>query len=123
MALIKNNICVKICLHTNIQARKAALVRHYFSRRNIFCLNNSRLPSPSRSVIFDPINVDILPKCEFPINSNFHVSYSVSLPCFNMNGNYWALKMQSDISKVNTWLDFNICRRYGRSLLEVRSQK
>ncbi len=29
--------------------------------------------------------------------SNFHVSYSVSIPCFNMNGSERGLKMQSEI--------------------------
>ncbi len=59
-ALVKKNVCVKIPLHANIRARKAALVRNYFSRRNHFCLNSSRLPSLSCSAIFDQINTDVL---------------------------------------------------------------
>ncbi len=58
--IVKKSICVKILLHTNIQARKAALVRNYFSRRNNFCLKRSQLPSLSCSVIFDQININIL---------------------------------------------------------------
>ncbi len=42
--LVKKNICVRILLHANIQARKAALVRNYFSRRNNFHLNSSQVP-------------------------------------------------------------------------------
>ncbi len=38
-----------------------------------------------------------LKKGELPAPNNFHVSYSVSIPSFNMNGCEWALKMQSDI--------------------------
>ncbi len=34
---------------------------------------------------------------ELPIPSNFHVSYSVSISCFNMNGSKLGLKMQSEI--------------------------
>ncbi len=40
---VKKNVHVKIVLHTNIWARKAALVRNYFSRCNNFCLNGSPL--------------------------------------------------------------------------------
>ncbi len=60
--LVKKNICVKILLHANIPARKAALGRNYFSRRNNFGLHGSRLPSLSlsRSAIFDQINTDVL---------------------------------------------------------------
>ncbi len=36
-------------------------------------------------------------KTELPIPSNFHVPYSVSMPCFNMIGSEWGLKMQSEI--------------------------
>ncbi len=50
--LVKKNTCVKILLHANIRAKKAALVKNYFSRRNNFCL--------SRSAIFDQINADVL---------------------------------------------------------------
>ncbi len=57
--LVKKNICVKIPFHT-IWARKAALVRNYFSRCNNFSLNGSWLLSLSRSVIFDQINTDII---------------------------------------------------------------
>ncbi len=28
---------------------------------------------------------------------NFNESYSVTLPCFNINGAEWGLKMQSEI--------------------------
>ncbi len=31
------------------------------------------------------------------IPSGFHMSYSVSIPCFNMNGSKWDLKMQSEM--------------------------
>ncbi len=41
------NICVKILLHANIQARKAALVRNYFSRCNNFLVSGYQLPSLS----------------------------------------------------------------------------
>ncbi len=54
--LVKKNICVKILLSASIRARKAALVRNYFSRRNNFCLNSlSLLPNH-----FDQINADVL---------------------------------------------------------------
>ncbi len=43
VTLVKKNICVKILLHTNIQARKAALQRNNFSRHNNFHLNGSSL--------------------------------------------------------------------------------
>ncbi len=36
-------------------------------------------------------------KGELPIPGNFHVAYSVSISCFNMNGSEWGLKMQSEI--------------------------
>ncbi len=39
--LAKKNMCVKIRLHTNIAARKAARVRYYFSRRNNSQLHGS----------------------------------------------------------------------------------
>ncbi len=57
MLVIMNN-CVKILLHANIWARKAARVRNYFSRRNNFGLGDSQLSSLSCSVIFDQINTD-----------------------------------------------------------------
>ncbi len=41
--LFKKSVCVKILPHANIQARKAALGRNYFSRRNNFGLHGSRL--------------------------------------------------------------------------------
>ncbi len=34
---------------------------------------------------------------ELPIPSNFHVSYSISLSCFNINVSEWGLKIQSEI--------------------------
>ncbi len=40
-----SKVCVKILLHTNIPARKAALGRNYFSRRNNFGLYGSWLLS------------------------------------------------------------------------------
>ncbi len=44
MTLFKKNVCVEVSLLPNIQARKAALVRNYFSRRNYFGLKvQSRL--------------------------------------------------------------------------------
>ncbi len=55
-----NVLCVKILLHSNIQAKKAALVRNYFSRRNYFGLNGSWLPSLSCLVIFEELNTDVL---------------------------------------------------------------
>ncbi len=56
--LIKN-VGVKILLHADIPARKAARGRNYFSRRNNFGLHSSSL-SLSLSVIFDQINTDVL---------------------------------------------------------------
>ncbi len=59
--LVKNSICVKILLHANIQAGKAALVRNYFSRRNNFFLNSFWFLAPlslTCSEIFDQINAD-----------------------------------------------------------------
>ncbi len=50
MVLVKKNICVKILLHANIQALKAALVRNYFYRHNNFGLHSSRLLSLSLSL-------------------------------------------------------------------------
>ncbi len=47
----KERLC-QILLHANIQARKAALVRNYFSRRNNFRLSGSELPSLSVSLSF-----------------------------------------------------------------------
>ncbi len=57
---LKNNVHIKILLHANIRARKAALVRNYFTRRNNFRLNCSCLPSLSHSVIFDQIKTYVL---------------------------------------------------------------
>ncbi len=54
--LVKKNVCVKILLHTNILARKAALLRNYFSQRDNFGLHSSQLPSVSHSAIFDQID-------------------------------------------------------------------
>ncbi len=54
--LVKKGVCVKY-LHANIRARKAALGRNYFSRRNDFPLIGSAL---SDSAIFDQINIDVL---------------------------------------------------------------
>ncbi len=58
--LVKKNVSVKIPLHTNVKARKAALVRNYFSRRNNFSLHSSWLPSRSHVEIFNKINADVL---------------------------------------------------------------
>ncbi len=58
--LVKRIAVGKIPLHVNIPARKAALVWNYFSRRNNFGLNGSRLPFLSRLVIFDQINTEVL---------------------------------------------------------------
>ncbi len=58
--LVKKNICVKILLDADIPARKAALIRDYFSRRNNFGLHGFWLLSLARSAIFDQINTDIL---------------------------------------------------------------
>ncbi len=68
--LLKKNVCVKIHLHANMSARKAALVRNYFCRCNNFRLSSSQLLSLSlflsrslslsRSAIFDQINGDVL---------------------------------------------------------------
>ncbi len=97
-ALVKKNIYVKIVLHANIPARKAALLRNYFSRRNNFGLLGSHsLLSLSLSDFWPNKCRHSLSKGELPIPSNSHVSYSVSIPCFNMNGSEWALKMQPDI--------------------------
>ncbi len=77
VTLVKKNVCVKIPLHACIRARKAALVWNYFSRcNNFFCLNMSELSTPS----------------------NFDVSYTVSIACFNTSGSEWGLKMQSEIN-------------------------
>ncbi len=57
------------------------------------------------------------------LRSCYHVSYSVSVPCLNMDGSEWGLKMQSEIYISICMGDFDICRRQGRSLLMVRSQK
>ncbi len=78
--LVQKNVYVKILLHTNIPARKAALVRNYYFRRNNFGVHSFWLPFVSCSAIFDQIKAEILFK------SNFHVSFNVSVPCFNMNG-------------------------------------
>ncbi len=43
--LVKKNVCDKIFLHACIQARRAALVRNYFSGRNNFGFHGSKLPS------------------------------------------------------------------------------
>ncbi len=51
--LVKKNVCVKIVLHANIPAGKAALGRNYFSRHNNFGPHCSQLPSLSCSMIFD----------------------------------------------------------------------
>ncbi len=86
MAKLKRD---KILLYVNIQAGKAALVRNYFSRRNNFHLNCYQL---------DQIYADVLfRKEELPIPRNIHISCSVSVPCFTMNGSEKGLKMQSDI--------------------------
>ncbi len=50
--LVKKDVCVKNLLHANIRARKAALLRNYFSRRNHFRPNGSRLPSLSLPLRF-----------------------------------------------------------------------
>ncbi len=42
---------------------------------------------------------------ELPIHSNFHMSYSVFISCFNMNGSKQGLKMHWDLLKY-TWLNF-----------------
>ncbi len=75
--LVKKNMCVKILPYANIQARKAAIVRNYFSRHNICCLNTSQLPYLSLFVIFNQIKTGI--------------------PSFNMNDHEWGLKMQSEM--------------------------
>ncbi len=57
--IIKKNICVQICHHANVQARKAALGRNYFSKRNNFCLNGSQLLSLLLSISVQ-INAEVL---------------------------------------------------------------
>ncbi len=100
------NVCVKKLLHANTQARRAALVGNYFSRRSNFCLNGSWLPLFSCSANFDQIKWITFP-------SNFEVSYSVFICCFNMNGSEWGLKMQSEIHQSIHMVEFknNICSR------------
>ncbi len=45
---------------------------------------------------FDQINADVLfRRVNLPIPSNFHPSDSVSIPCFNMNGSEWGLKIST----------------------------
>ncbi len=58
--LIKKMVCAEIPPPANIQAKKTAFVRNYFSRCNNFCLNSYQLPFLFHSVIFDHINADIL---------------------------------------------------------------
>ncbi len=58
--LLKKSVCVKILLHANVRAGKAALVRNYFPRRNHFCFKGSNLLSLSQSAISDQINADVL---------------------------------------------------------------
>ncbi len=61
--LVKENVCFTNSFHklrhANIQARKAAPVRKCFSRRDIFHLNGSQLPSLSCLMIFDQINAEL----------------------------------------------------------------
>ncbi len=57
----------------------------------------SWLPSLSFSTIFDQISADVLFGGSLTYVSNFHVSLSASIPCVNMNGSEWGLKMQSEI--------------------------
>ncbi len=109
--LVIKNVYVKILLHAHIQARMAPLVGNYLFRRNNFGLNDFPL---LHSGFWPNICRRSLWKEELPIPSNFHVSYSVSIPCFNINGSEWGLKIQSTKSKstkVYTWCNFNnICR-------------
>ncbi len=53
-----DSVCVKILLHTDIPARKAALGRNCFSRRNNFGLHGSP-PSGSRSVRLTAISSSV----------------------------------------------------------------
>ncbi len=93
--LVKKTICVKILLHANIWARKAALVRNYFPKCNNFHLNSSWLSlwfsdidQINVGVPFRTVNYQCLLTFTYP---------SVSIPCFNMNGSGCCLKIQSEI--------------------------
>ncbi len=86
---VKKNFCVKILLLANIWTSKAALVRNYFSRRNV-PLNSSRLPPLSLSVSFNQINAEVLFRRWITYNKQL-------LRCFNMIGSEWGLKMRSEI--------------------------
>ncbi len=82
-----------------IQARKAALARDYFSRPDY--LHGSQLPSLSHSAIFDQINSNALFR---KVNYQHPATFTypiVFLPCFNINGCKWGLKMQSEITRVH----------------------
>ncbi len=86
----------KILLHTNIPARKTALVRNYFSRHNDYCLDSSLLSSLSAN--FYLLNTDVLfGKVNHPYLTALYVPYSVSIACLNMNGSEQGWKMQSEI--------------------------
>ncbi len=82
--LVKKEHVHKILLRANIRARKAALIRNYFFRRNNF----SQQPS---------VPLSSLQKGELPILSNFHLFYRISVPCLDINGSEWGFKMQSGI--------------------------
>ncbi len=108
VTLVKQNICVKIHLDANIQARKAALVRNYFSRRNNFCINLFlALLSLSRLAIFNKINTDALfsgviylhlATFTFPIVFLYPVSTWMAVNGFK--------KLCLRSTKVYTWLNF-----------------
>ncbi len=73
---LDKRISVKILLHANIRARKAALVRNYFSRHNNFHLHSSRLSSlshllnifwPNKHTVFKRVNYLYLATFTCPI--------------------------------------------------------
>ncbi len=72
--LVQKNMWVKIILHANVRAMKAALVRHYFPRRSNFRLHASPL---SLSAIFDQINADgLFRRVNYLYVATLHVLWS-----------------------------------------------
>ncbi len=87
--------CLCQNLLTNIWGRNAALERNYFSRCNNFV--STALLSLLLSDFGPNRCRNSLLRGKLPISSKSHMSFSVSIPCFNKNDSEWALKMQSEI--------------------------
>ncbi len=99
--------CITILLHANIQARKAAFVKNFFSTFNNFCLNDSPL-SLSCSEISDQINTDILFRrvnylylATFTSSLSRHKVTTLYYTCYNVLRNLFCSTLMSWLLTMN----------------------